>query len=50
MIDRIQFIMMDSRLREAFPMSDSVFGGRSILFLGDFDQLIPIDDIPLFKL
>jgi ATP-dependent DNA helicase PIF1 len=31
-------------------MSDSVFGGRSILFLGDFGQLTPIGDVPLFKL
>lgn len=42
--------MIDKRLRQAFPSAsyDAVFGGLSIILLGDFSQLHPVFDKPLY--
>lgn len=39
---------VDARLQEAFPQSQHPFGGRSIILLGDFWQLPPVEDKALF--
>jgi hypothetical protein len=42
--------MMDSRLRQLFPADrDTVFGRRSVIFFGDFGQLPPVMDKPLYS-
>ena len=42
--------MIDARLRQAFPnAADQLFGGRSVLLVGDFGQLIPVGDPPLWS-
>ena len=55
LIDEMRFIALkmltqiDARLRQAFPSkSTSPFGGCSIILLGDFGQLLPIKDIPMY--
>ncbi len=43
------FGQVDHRLRQAFPQcADRVLGGRSCLLFGDFGQLPPIMDLPLY--
>lgn len=40
----------DRRLRQAFPaQSDSILGGLPAIFFGDFAQLPPISDTPLYS-
>ena len=42
--------MIDERLRQAFPnFADQAFGGRSIILVGDFGQLPPVGDSPLWS-
>ncbi|CAB4412397.1 unnamed protein product [Rhizophagus irregularis] len=42
--------VIDVRLRQAFPEnSKEPFGGRSIILLGDFGQLPPVLDVPMFS-
>ena len=42
--------MIDERLRQAFPnAADQVFGGRSVILVGDFGQLPPVCDAPLWS-
>uniref|UniRef100_A0A1X7V578 ATP-dependent DNA helicase n=1 Tax=Amphimedon queenslandica TaxID=400682 RepID=A0A1X7V578_AMPQE len=42
--------MIDRRLRQAFPgKSQVVFGGCSILLFGDFGQLPPAIDLPIYS-
>ena len=49
MVGRKVFGQVDSRLRQAFPhQADQLFGGCSCLLLGDFGQLPPIMDLPLY--
>ena len=49
MVGRKTFGMIDRRLRQAFPSkSQAVFGGCSILLFGDFGQLPPVMDLPLY--
>ena len=49
MVGRKVFGMIDRRLRQAFPSkSQVVFGGFSILLFGDFGQLPPVMDLPLY--
>ena len=40
---------IDARLRQAFPSQCTIpFGGFSIILLGDFGQLPPVKDIPMY--
>ena len=49
MLGRKMFGQVDSRLRQAFPRhSHEVLGGRSCLLFGDFGQLPPVLDLPLY--
>ena len=42
--------MIDERLRQAFPnAADQVFGGRSVILVGDFGQLPPVCDAALWS-
>ena len=51
MVGRRLLSKMDARLRDAFPeKQNEMFGGCSILLLGDFGQLPPVGDLPLFNL
>ena len=41
--------LIDARLRQAFPEHrNELFGGRSIIMVGDFGQLPPVLDLPMF--
>ena len=49
MVGRKMFGQIDHRLRQAFPQcADQVLGGRSCLLIGDFGQLPPVMDLPLY--
>uniref|UniRef100_A0A1X7VSS2 ATP-dependent DNA helicase n=1 Tax=Amphimedon queenslandica TaxID=400682 RepID=A0A1X7VSS2_AMPQE len=49
MVGRKTFGMIDCRLRQAFyGKSQIVFGGCSILLFGDFGQLPPVMDLPIY--
>ena len=49
MVGRKIFGQVDRRLRQAFPHhSHKVFGGCSCLLFGDFGQLPPVMDLPLY--
>ena len=49
MVGRKMFGQVDQRLRQAFPRcGDKVLGGRSCLLFGDFGQLPPVMDLPLY--
>ena len=49
MVGRKTFGQMDRRLRQAFPHNvQEVFGGCSCLLFGDFGQLPPVMDLPLY--
>ena len=51
MVGRKLLSRMDARLRDAFPKKQNeMFGGCSILLFGDFGQLHPVGDAPLFNL
>ena len=42
---------IDACLREAFPSQCTIpFNGCSIIFLGDFGQLPPVKDIPMYTI
>jgi len=41
--------LIDMRLRQAFPEKrNEPFGGRSIIMFGDFGQLPPVFDVPMY--
>lgn len=49
MVGRKTFGQIDRRLRQAFPHhAQVVFGGCSILLFGDFGQLPPVMNLPLY--
>ena len=49
MVGRSVFGQVDSRLRQVFPRhADQPLGGRSCLLFGDFGQLPPVMDLPLY--
>lgn len=49
MVGRKMFGQVDRRLRQVFPhRSDQVLGGCSVLLFGDFGQLPPVMDLPLY--
>ena len=49
MVGRKMFGQIDKRLRQAFPQNANyVFGGCSCILFGDFGQLPPVMDHPLF--
>ena len=50
MVGRKIFGQVDKRLRQAFPhRADTLFGGCSCLLFGDFGQLPPVMDLPLYS-
>jgi hypothetical protein len=50
MVGRAQMGKCDRHLRQAFPgNSDEILGGLPALFFGDFAQLPPIGDTPLYS-
>ena len=49
MVGGKMFGQIDHRLRQAFPQcTDQVLGSRSCLLFGDFGQLPPVMDLPLY--
>lgn len=49
MVGLRNFAMLETRFREAFPQrANQVFGGVSIVMFGDFEQLRPVGDQPLY--
>ena len=55
LIDEMNFIgpkmltQIDARLRQAFPSNCTIpFGDCSIILVGDFRQLPPVKDIPMY--
>ena len=49
MVGKKIFGQIDSRLRQAFPHHvQEIFGGCSLLLFGDFGQLPPVMDLPLY--
>ena len=41
---------LNLRLKQIFPESDELFGGKSIILVGDFGQLPPIFDTEMWKM
>ena len=50
MIGRRMLKVIDDRLRQAKAKQNLFFGGISVFLCGDFGQLPPIADLPIFSL
>src|SRR6266498_1377578 len=49
MVGRRMLTLVNKRLREAFfENKNEPFGGRSIILFGDFGQLLPVLDFPMY--
>ncbi|EXX62825.1 Pif1p [Rhizophagus irregularis DAOM 197198w] len=49
MVGRRFLALIDLRLRQAFPECSNIpFGGRSLILFGDFGQLPPVRDLPMY--
>ena len=49
MISRRMLALIDMRLRQAFPESNNeLFSSRSIILFGDFGQILPVFDLPMY--
>jgi hypothetical protein len=50
MVGRRMLTLINMRLRQAFPEHrDQVFGGRSLILVGNFGQLPPVLDEPMYS-
>ena len=50
MVGRSQLGHMDRRLRQAYPQNaDEILGGVPAIFFGDFAQLPPVGDSPIYS-
>ena len=50
MVGRILFGQIDKRLQQVFPhCADELLGGCSYILFGDFGQLPPVMDLPLYS-
>src|SRR2546423_15380388 len=50
MVGRRMLALIDLRLRHAFPeCGNQVFGGRSVILVGDFGQLPPVMGEPMYS-
>ncbi|GBC31310.2 ATP-dependent DNA helicase PIF1-like [Rhizophagus irregularis DAOM 181602=DAOM 197198] len=49
MVGRLFLALIDLWLRQAFPECSNIpFGGRSLILFGDFGQLPPVRDLPMY--
>ena len=49
-VERRMLGTIDKRLRQAFPEhNNETFGGRSVILFGDFGQLPPVLDVPMYS-
>jgi ATP-dependent DNA helicase PIF1 len=50
MVGRSQVGRMDRRLRQTYPHNaDEILGGTPAIFFGDFAQLPPVGDSPMYS-